>query len=452
MRFKKLFISIAFFFTSVYLILALSYQKVLIDISGLAFFFILYIFIGLKIINILCKNDNVFLSKIFIICFSLNISLSLLQYIVHQPEGFIYSDSMGAFEIANYIRNSLISMEFPSISVILSTNTTSHILPSIIYGITYIIYPTKLSLTCFNSFLLSCLGIFAYKYVFKHEEIKTARITAVLIMISPSLQHYASSSLKEIILAFILILIVYFVGNYSNKQYYNSSLSYLFVITVISLIFVRIYVAFAVSLGVLFYILFYKKDWRKIIYIFFILLTGYILLVNIPSLKILHTKFVNSPIVLSEEIRDRGIEYVERKNYFTQKLSKSNMLTYLLSPIVFLTTPNVFNIFILFNWDWFWDAFFRYAGTLLWLILMPYCAIGILKGYRKHFFVLVLIISLVLIHSYFPHFIDQRHRIALMPLFYIFSAIGLKSRVSYKNIFVILIYLGLFTGIYLLSL
>ncbi len=78
----------------------------------------------------------------------------------------------------------------------------------------------------------------------------------------------------------------------------------------------------------------------------------------------------------------------------------------------------------------------------MWLFLLPFSFYGMAISFKtkKHLPAFMLICIVVLFFSYMPQFIDARHRASLMPLLYIFSAIGISK--SSGNMVILFVYLS----------
>lgn len=308
----------------------------------------------------------------------------------------------------------------------------------VIVGCLYLIFGKfKIVVVMFNAMIGGLTGLYTYRIALKLYNIHTAYLAALLTNFFPLLLCYSAFLLKETIVTFEIILLVWLIisirEDYFKKIVLISSFAVL-------LIFLRRQMFF-ILLGcvLLHHVINVKKIGVKEIcfYIVFVLSVGYILTFT-PYGFMGKKSFINLPY-----------EAAINDNVYNMLSKSPNSVIF---KIYFLPQPVRLLAGTIFAWimpfpPWRgWDEFYRASlmpGATIWLFVIPFVFSGMWYTFREKILsavlpaILINILPIIIGYVGFGNF--YRYRMQVTPLMLVFAAAGYKYYRK-KDMFIFVLY------------
>lgn len=422
--------------------------------SYFSFSFLLFVGISIFfmkiIINIqdLEKGERRFLFNLGLYSFSVKLALIIFLYIgflLLKGDGFAFFDDRNYHYWAEQLSSSW------KTGGNLSMWTPPRGNPGYIYLCAFIYYifePNTLIARVFNSSISTIVIFYVYQITKKLFDAKIAKISSLLIAFFPPFVLWSSVQFKDVIVAFLITYIIFHTLNMQQNLKLDSILKY--IISLILLLTIRKQYFLIILGGSLFYLVISQKlSFRKFV-------TGLIIVIIIISTGFI-TKKLGYGFLGSRLISEGHFNIVEiRQNYLisvekTKGPIQDSLIYWILKQNIFkkiyfipvaliftilnpfppwriksLSSPTTLftNISVIANWLWIF-------------YLLPSFIYGIYYSVKNNFrrnFLLVytsLVILIAISLKYGGAF--QRQRIALAPIFMIFSSIGVMSFQKWKK-------------------
>ena len=299
----------------------------------------------------------------------------------------------------------------------------------------YVIFEDKILTVISNIFFDVLAALLIYRMAFKSFGRETARLSFVLIALNPYNIYYSAFLVKDILLAFLIVLFFYIVQDYNRR---HSSFSLLFAImSLLAISSVRFYLIFILVpiVGVYFlvnreYVLIKK------------LAIGTVILFSIGLLYFYSPLRVTFDEGMSagwfntfQSYSARSIEHAQSKSYSSRHIAGYDIKSLSISFSHFLLAPSPFN--------WSGDGKYQFLGVIYWYFLFPYFVVGNIifildKTIRKRE-VMIWLLPLVIITiiMLMPAINEPRHRIMMMPFATIIASIGFTRHIKHKKLIIL---------------
>jgi len=305
-----------------------------------------------------------------------------------------------------------------------------------------LLYPDPLLCRITNSFLGALLILPVYGLARSLFNQKIAAVAAVLTAFWPNLIYWSAFNLKDIPVAFCIVLILWLYRRCTSQRASVAGVLAL-ALAAAALLGLRIYIGLLL-LGVLaLHLLIFSVIQRRKK---FLILTAVILLCLVLNSSYIadflqHNASLHTFLQLSARSYSRASEH----GYLMGKFSSGNLATLPVSAAHFLLTPSPFRI----TFNTITDIL-KCANTL-WYALFPFFLIGAYKLARFHFkdtiALLLFIAAVTAVYTFLPFLGMVRHRDQITPLLLMVSAVGLCSPLRHKVGLVWCLWLGLFAAV-----